>query len=69
MYQENFGFNTPFQIMFDSNFCKEGYRIELLHKKNVKRMMSGVVQDECKLSSSSHRSRDVCGTLNGASTQ
>lgn len=50
MYQEAFGFHAPFQILMDSGFCAETFRLKLLNTANVTNLMSRTVQEDCKLS-------------------
>ncbi|KAG8958869.1 hypothetical protein FRC00_002224 [Tulasnella sp. 408] len=49
MYQEAFGFHAPFQILMDSGFCTETFRLKLLNTTNVTNLMSRTVQEDCKL--------------------
>ncbi|KIO21491.1 hypothetical protein M407DRAFT_28885 [Tulasnella calospora MUT 4182] len=49
MYQETFGFHPPFQILMDSSFCADTFRLKLLNPTNVTNLMSRTVQEDCKL--------------------
>ncbi|KAG9019827.1 hypothetical protein FRB90_005975 [Tulasnella sp. 427] len=49
MYQEAFGFHAPFQILMDSSFCADAFRLKLLNTSNVMTLMSRTVQEDCKL--------------------
>ncbi|KAG8922333.1 hypothetical protein FRC01_014175 [Tulasnella sp. 417] len=49
MYQEAFGFHAPFQILMDSGFCADAFRLKLLNTTNVTNLMSRTVQEDCKL--------------------
>lgn len=52
MYQDSFGFRTPFQILCDASFCLEGARTGLLAVKNTAKLMDELVQGPCTLSES-----------------
>lgn len=50
MYQDTFGFRTPFQILCDASFCLEGTRSGLLTLGNTAKLMDKLVQGQSTLS-------------------
>ncbi|KAG8996358.1 hypothetical protein FRB94_012342 [Tulasnella sp. JGI-2019a] len=49
MYQDTFGFRTPFQILCDASFCLEGTRTGLFTLSNTAKIMAKLVQESSTL--------------------